>query len=63
MHLAMPPIWPFRKKIGRDKDSAPEVVEYDRAEDARVKKETLDDRSHVEDTNFQAAMSLSLIHI
>ena len=60
----MPPIWPFRKKSARDEDSAPEVVEYDRVEDARKKIASLEDRSHVEDTNFQAALSaLSTPHL
>jgi hypothetical protein len=59
----MPPIWPFKKKAVAVQPTAPDVVEYQRGGDGEAEA-ALADRSHVEDSSFQAAMdALSQPHL
>ena len=57
----MTPIWPFnRKKTGAPKEKIAEekkVVSYER-EQGDAQKETLEDRTHLEDKGFKDAMKL-----
>ena len=59
----MPPIWPFRKKAVVAVPTAAGVVEYHRGGDGESEA-ALADRSHVEDSDYQAAMdALSQPHL
>ena len=53
---SMAPIWPFKKKPQSVELSESTVVEYSRGGDGQTQA-ALDDRSHIESADFQAAMS------
>jgi len=62
-HSFMPPIWPFKKKAPPIVENRVQKSSYSRGGDSAAS-DTLSDRSHVDDANFQAAMAaLSTPHI